>query len=87
MSSAKTNKSVSFVLNPYSDQPNNSKNLSVGRLNAKIIPKLPPKEVSLKVCDISLESNLVLLDSLQTLPGYIEKPFKEAIYIGVMVDG
>jgi hypothetical protein len=66
MSSAKTNKSVSFNLNPYSDQPN-SKNLSVGRLkmNTKIINKLPPKQVSLEPNDISLESNIILLDSLR----------------------
>ena len=65
MYSAKTNKSVSFNLNPYSDPPKNAKNLSVGRLNAKIINKLPPKEVSLDVQNISLESNVVLLDSLR----------------------
>lgn len=82
-----TNKSVSFNLHPYTDPPGKSTNISVGRVSTKIINKLPPKEVSLEVKDISLESNIVLIEALKQLEGFIEKPFKEAIYIGVMVDG
>jgi hypothetical protein len=89
MSSAKTNKSVSFNLNPYSDQryDNQMNSKSIGRLTAKITNKLPIKQVSLEISDISLESNIILLNVLKLFPGYVIKPFKEAIYLGIMLDG
>jgi hypothetical protein len=82
MLSAKSNKSVSFNLsNPYQDPRKKSQNSSVTRTE-----KPPPKFVSLDIKDLSLESSIVLLDTLKKLPGYIEKTFKDALYVGVMVD-
>ena len=82
MLSAKSNKSVSFNLsNPYQDPQRKSQNSSVSRLE-----KPPPKIVSLDIKDLSLESSIVLLDALKQLPGSIEKTFKDALYVGVMVD-
>ena len=83
MSSAKSNKSVSFHLNPYSDPPKKNLNVSV----SAVITRIPPKVVSLEICDISLESNIFLMDALSQLPGYVEKMFKDAIYVGQMIDG
>ena len=82
MLSAKSNKSVSFNLsNPYQDPQRKSQNSSVSRLE-----KPPLKIVSLDIKDLSLESSIVLLDALKQLPGSIEKTFKDALYVGVMVD-
>jgi hypothetical protein len=42
----------------------------------------PAIEVSLKVKDLALESLEISLEALKEMPGYTEKLFKDALYVG-----